>query len=348
MKQISFDDLKPGYDIAVIGSGASGCAFLKNIDPKFNVLCIDYRKFPRFKACSGIIVTEGKEYFNDVNIPKSVFADTTVLNLKYLDLDNNLQSYSKKGFLNTWRKNLDEWLFTGISNPSIDFISECKFIDFYYTSDKSYLVVTCEYKGVVKTFVCKYLVGCDGANSAVRSKISNKHIRYYVAIQEFIDQKFNDDAYFIFDSTITDFYGWVIPKGDKVEIGCALNPYRAKEKYDVFKEKIKKRFNILNDGKIESALILRPKNFSDINLGENNVMLCGEAAALITPSAAEGISNALHSGKYCANSLNSSFGKSPIGVYKKNLSGLLARLKTKFKKADLISDKKLRVKLFSD
>ncbi len=347
MKPINFDDIKSGYDIVVVGAGAAGCSFLNNISRRFRVLCIDNKKFPRFKACSGILVKPGKEFLKNENIPEWVFADKKPLDLVYLDIDNNLQKYSKKGFSNTWRKELDRWLFEKNRNNSIDFVSECKFVDFRYTADGKYLVVVCESNGSIKTFVCKYLVGCDGANSSTRKKISKNNIRYYVAIQEIIDTKFEDKAYFIFDSEITDFYGWIIPKGDKVEIGCAVEPYKAKESYDKFKQKIQQRFGIRGAGKIESALILRPEKFSDIILGEKNVLLCGEAAALITSSAAEGISNALRSGKLCAEALNKNFERDPIKEYTKKSAELLERLKTKFKKSEIISDPATRKLLFS-
>src|SRR3989344_4782580 len=163
MKAIYLDNIKSGYDIVVVGGGAAGCSFLNNINRKFSVLCVDAKKFPRFKACSGILVNAGKEFFKEDNLPDWVFADKKPLDLVYLDNDNKLKKFSKKGFSNTWRKELDRWLFEKEKNDTIDFVQECKFVDFRYTEDKKYLVVVCEFNGTVKTLVCKYLIGCDGA-----------------------------------------------------------------------------------------------------------------------------------------------------------------------------------------
>ena len=90
----------------------------------------------------------------------------------------------------------------------------------------------------------------------------------------------------------------------------------------------------------------RPEKFSDILLGKENILLCGEAAALITPSAAEGISNALWSGKYCAEAINEGFSKQVLPIYKDKCFGVLERLKKKFDKAEIISNVSKRKTLF--
>jgi flavin-dependent dehydrogenase len=75
-------------------------------------------------------------------------------------------------------------------------------------------------------------------------------------------------------------------------------------------------------------------------------LLCGEAACLISPSSAEGISYAIRSAKYCADALNTSF-KDALPEYKKNCKPLLERLLRKFEKSDMIKDKSKRKKLFA-
>jgi flavin-dependent dehydrogenase len=346
LKEIKHGELKPGYDLVVVGAGAAGCSFLNEISSKFSVLCIDYREFPRFKACSGILVENSKNFFKKEEIPSWVFADKKPLDIIYSDWDNNLESHSKKQFYNIWRKNLDNWLFERIDNDSIHFLSSSKFVDFHYTSNKNYVVILFESNGGLKKVVCKYLIGCDGASSLIRKKIDNKEIKHYVAIQEVINCKLNGESYFIFDSEITDFYGWVISKGRKVEVGCAVLPYKAREKFELFKNKVKKRFGIVGNGVVESALVLRPKEFSDILLGKKNVFLCGEAAALISPSSAEGISYALLSGSFCAEAINNCFDKDPLKKYKDNCAAILTRLKAKFNKSKILSDVEHRKSLF--
>ena len=60
-----------------------------------------------------------------------------------------------------------------------------------------------------------------------------------MAIQEIIKEtKIPEHAYFIYDDEITDFYSWVIPKGDAVEVGAALKPEHTRESFALFKQKV--------------------------------------------------------------------------------------------------------------
>ncbi|MFH1895727.1 MAG: FAD-dependent monooxygenase [archaeon] len=340
------NSVKSGYDIVVIGGGAAGCSFLYNLSGSFNVLLVDYRKFPRFKACSGILVNNAKDYFSDLQLPKEILAEPVNLHLTYQDWNTNKENAVEKHFINTYRQKLDEWLFSRIKNKNKLTIAEgFKLVDFFHTKDKKFIVVVLENGNETKTIVTKHLIGCDGAISTVRRKLFNRDIAYYVAIQETIPGFKLDRAYFIFDDEITDFYCWLIPKDNAVEVGAAVLPVNSKEKFNLFKKKVEKKFGIKGFGKLESAIVLRPKSSKDIFLGKDSVMLCGEAAGLITPSSAEGISSALVSGKFCAQALNAGYAN-PLKLYEDKCKPLLERFEEKFKKSAEISDRKKRQKYF--
>ncbi|HIH09601.1 MAG TPA: hypothetical protein HA254_02920 [Candidatus Diapherotrites archaeon] len=331
--KIELNRLKFGYDIVVVGGGAAGCSFLGSLaDNKYSTLMIDSRSFPRFKACSGILVNNSKGFFSGASLPPEVLSKPSAIDIVYQDWASNSEKHVKKNFINTCRKELDNWLFSKVLDKNMSILENTKLVDFFYTHDKNLIVLLLEHNGKTTSVVTKYLVGCDGALSIVRKKIFSKNIRYYVAIQELISGFKLDRAYFIFDDEITDFYGWLIPKGDCVEIGAAVSPFKAKEKFDLFKKKVSEKFGITGDGKIESAIVLRPSSLDEIFLGKDSIFLCGEAAALISPSSAEGISYALLSGKYCAEAFNSNL-KSKMESYKEKCKPLLKRLNKKFIKS---------------
>ncbi len=346
--QIDHSKLKPGYDVVIVGAGAAGCLLVGELDSNLSVLLIDYRAMPRKKACSGIIVNEAHELLESKSPPKEIFFEPKELDMVYWDWNNDLKKTTKKAFWNSDRKKLDQWLYARLGErESVSVLEKTKLLDFFPTVDKSFLVLVLEINGTVRTILAKYLVGCDGALSTVRTKISPHKIPYYVAIQENLPNVTLKDAYFIFDSEVTDFYGWVIPKGKLVEVGVAVSPHNSKQKFELFKKKVKERFGISGDGEIDSAIVLRPNSLNEITLGKDHILLCGEAAGLISPSSAEGISYALRSGKFCADALNKKF-KNALPEYKENCKPLLERLSKKFAKSALIRDSQNRVKLFSE
>ena len=350
MKHVSLNDLKPGYEIVIVGAGAAGCSLAYHLNDSSNALLIDYRKFPRFKACSGILVHAAKEHFDGIQIPNEVFSNPKEIDFVYADWNNNVEKPIKKGFFNTYRENLDKWLFNRLKTKKIEFCEKAKLIDFSYTKDKKHIVLMIESEGNIKNIVTKYLIGCDGATSMIRKKISTTQIPYYLAIQEVIPQeKVSPKTYFIYDDEITDFYSWVIPKNKSIEIGSAVKPENSKETFELFKRKVKEKLGIEGNGKMEAAIILRPDSFSEIVLGNENIILCGEAAGLISPSSAEGISYALVSGKKCAEAINSCLEKGKnevLETYKHNIKQLLERLKKKFDKSEQIKKHSTRKGFF--
>ncbi|MFA6064554.1 MAG: FAD-dependent monooxygenase [archaeon] len=340
------DSLELGFDIVIVGAGAAGCTLAANLSEKFKVLLVDSKDFPRKKACSGILVTEGKDFFGST-LDKRVLVEPKNLDITYVDWNNGSEKVSKKGFWNTDRFMLDNFLFDKVRNKSnVYFLKNTTFVEYTATHDGVHKVVMLEANGLVKPIIAKYLVGCDGALSRVRKKLDSHEIQFYIGIQEFIRSSIPvDNAYFIFDNELTDFYAWIIPKKPFIEIGALLDPKDSKEKFLLLKKKISEKFGITGEGIMNSSIVLRPSSSRDLFLGRDSVLLCGEAAGLISPSSAEGISYALRSGKYCADALNSS--SDPLKEYSKNCKDLLSRIVEKFEKSRVLSDKNKRKRLFS-
>ncbi len=334
------------YDVVIVGAGAAGCMLAGELSPSINALLVDYRIMPRKKACSGILVKDSQDIIAHLAPPANIFFTPKKFDIVYLDMANHLEKPVGKAFWNTSRKKLDQWLYSRLEKKqSIVILDKTKLVDFFPTESGNSLIVTLDAGGHTMKAKTNYLVGCDGALSAIRKKISSHTIPSYLAIQENILGKPIKNAYFIFDDEITDFYGWVIPKGKLVEVGVAVSPQNSKAKFESFKNRIAERFGLSGKGEVDSAIVLRPISMNEIILGQGHVLLCGEAAGLIDPSSAEGISYALRSAKFCADALNKNFDNA-LEQYKKNCSPLLDRLAKKFEKSAVISDKEKRKKLF--
>ncbi|PIU21322.1 MAG: hypothetical protein COT15_03110 [Candidatus Diapherotrites archaeon CG08_land_8_20_14_0_20_34_12] len=336
MELISPSLIKVGYDVIIVGAGPAGCTLAENLAPKHRVLIVDYRALPREKPCGGMLVKEAKEFVDKKKVPAYIFAEPKYLDIKYIDWDNGSETLIKKGFYNIHREKFDAWLFQSIKTNNVNISANTKLIDYYPTKKNDYVVAILSSDGEIRSAVCKYLVGCDGALSTVRNKLTNIKVPYYLAMQELIDKRLCDDACFIFDNSITDFYCWVIPKDGKTLIGAAVPPESARERFGQFKNKLSKKMGCGNlNGIVSSALLSRPNSLRQTFLGDQNVMLAGEAAGLISPSSGEGISFAQCSGLYCAEAINNRYGNA-LPYYKEKCKPLLERIRKKLRKSDAL------------
>jgi len=344
---MDFEDLDSEYDVLIIGMGTAGLMAAKSLSKNLKVAVIDYRRMPRHKACSGIIVKQGHSLLRELAPPDYIYRTPKFLDITYLDWTNNKEHKSKKHFLNTDRKTFDEWLYNKVSvRANVHMCENTRLVDFYSSKGKFVISALKSEEDNLKIIFSKTVIGADGANSTIRNKLFNKQIPFYVAVQEIIDSKKTPDtAYFIFDQEITDHYCWIIPKNNQIELGAALLPSKSNEKFELFKNKVKEKMGIQGKGTFESALILRPRDKHDVCLGKGRVLLAGEAAGLITPSGAEGISNALCSGLNAARVINSNPDEL-VRAYERECNDILDRFDKKFEKAELIRDPSKRAEFF--
>jgi len=164
----------------------------------------------------------------------------------------------------------------------------------------------------------RFLIGADGAASTVRRFLQPDHnVKKYFSIQEWFKVRKQTSYYTaLFDSAITDFYSWTIPKEDYLIVGSALLPDKDPEKcFDLFKQRlVDYGFDLGNKVKRNGAYILRPQSLGQILLGKDPVYLIGEAAGWISPTSAEGLSYAFRSALALARSFKQDF-PSPLNHY---------------------------------
>ncbi|MEM4178032.1 MAG: FAD-dependent monooxygenase [Nitrososphaeria archaeon] len=336
------------YDIVIVGAGPAGCVTAKFLNNDYKVLLVDWSKLPRDKPCGGVLVEESKEFLNNFfgKIPVHIFSYPKTLDIIYSDFDNDFEVLEKRNFFNISRQSFDYWLLKNVEKAQI--AAETKLVDFEQKVDHVKIMLE---KNNKKFFVkSKYLIGADGALSLVRSKIFDISIRRYVAFQEWFNTDFNiKNLVFIYDSSINDYYSWIIPKGNFLLIGLAINSHDdAESKIKLLKEKIFKKYKISgNASKKEGAVSLRPQSSLDCTLGKGRVLLVGEAAGLVSPASGEGISFALRSGYNCAKALNANF-KNGLIEYKKLCQNLLDEIETKIKRAKILSNPIKRLALLKN
>lgn len=122
------------------------------------------------------------------------------------------------------------------------------------------------------------MIGCDGANSAVRKWLKMPEPNFRLGIQGFIPQK--DFSNYVETWPVKEGFIWKIPRGWKTEYGIIAKPKNARKILEDFLAKNNIRLEKTVSALIPQGLIV-PKN--------NNITLCGDAAGLTKPWSGGGV-----------------------------------------------------------
>lgn len=304
------------YDFIIVGSGPAGSTMGRLLKSKYKVLILEKRTFQegdslqKNKCCGGLLAPDAQQMLAKfgLGIPNHILENPQLFAVKTIDLNTNIHKYYQRNYININREKFDRWLLS-LVNKNIEIKLGAMYKN--HESKKEFLQVEYIHEGKKYIVNTKYLVGADGAHSLVRNKIyPNNDLENYISIQEWYKTN-KKHAYFgaIFDKEVTDFYSWVIPKGEYILLGSALkNDKDAIAKFELLKKKIRreKLFDLDEKVRRNGAFINRTMKPSQILLGKDRVFLIGEAAGLISPSSAEGISYAFRSAMYLVNAFNNS------------------------------------------
>ena len=304
------------YDIAIIGGGPAGATLARLIGHQYKVLLIEKRRllresegFSAIKCCGGLLAPDAQMMLSKLGLglPKGVLEDPQLFVVKSIDLDQGLERYYQRHYINMNRKKFDAWMLSLVP-PNVAIRTNCRLKSFTSENDYFKLALVHEKKNFVEK--AKIIIGADGAKSKIRAQSCSAHLhpQKYIAIQEWVERK-NDFPYFtsIFDRNITDYYCWTIPKADYLLIGAALLP-KDNPAHQFMRLKKKLSAYGMSFGKTvfkEGTLILRPVKQKQLFTGKNRMALLGEAAGWISPSSAEGLSYAFRSALMLAEALRS-------------------------------------------
>ena len=299
------------YDVIIVGAGPAGSTLARLIGNQHRVLLLDRRNLSLDKEsgpekCCGGLIAPDAQYMLAVlglGVPQKVLVGPQLFTVRTIDMENNLERYYQRHYINIDREKFDAWLVSLIPH-SVDI--RCETLVKSFTEHNGYISVRFSHKGKEYEEKTRLLVGADGAHSLVRKQLALPEISPYISIQEWFEVKENQ-SYFsaIFDKEVTDFYSWTIPKENFLLVGSALKTSAdPASKLNLLKQKLGLYgFDLSVPVRRNGAFIVRPQHLSQIATGRGNIILVGEAAGWISPTSAEGLSYAFRSARALAKSL---------------------------------------------
>jgi geranylgeranyl diphosphate/geranylgeranyl-bacteriochlorophyllide a reductase len=301
------------YDIAIIGAGPAGSTLARILGKDFRVVVVEKRDvlsdtFAQEKCCGGLLAPDAQKFLAKLalGLPMQILSSPQLFSVRAIDLDNRLERYYQRHYINMDRNKFDSWLISLIPH-NVDRLFGHSLRYFESTGDRYSLKL--KTKKASRSIKAKIVVGADGAFSKVRRTISKTepHLQRYVAIQEWHRIKSPPEScfYSIFDSQITDFYSWIIQKENSLLLGSAMRPKdNVGEKFELLKQKMAPYgIDLTAPYKKNGTYLLRPQKPLYLKPGKDRIALIGEAAGFISPSSAEGLSYAMHSAVLLAESI---------------------------------------------
>jgi geranylgeranyl reductase len=297
------------------------------------------------KCCGGLIAPDAQKMLAvfGLGVPKSVILSPQMFAVRTIDIDNSIERYYQRHYINTDREEFDKWLQSLIPSP-VEIMNGCVYRG--HQVNEEYVAIKFSKEGKDYAAKAKLIVGADGAFSKVRRSSFPQQLfpKKYVAIQEWFETTQNVNYYgAIFDKATTDFYSWTIPKDNYLILGSALPPGGdAHRKLDLLKSKLKNYgFEFHKRIRKNGAYLLRPVDTRQIFIGKGRVALIGEAAGFISPSSAEGLSYAFRSALALSKSLWQGI-ESWHDLYNKNTIELFENILLKNLKSPFMYNQTLR------
>ena len=303
----------------VVGSGPAGFAAAYHAAAAGDVLIVDRFTLPRDKSCGGMIHPLSVEILRDIApLPAWMLLEPSTVNFRYNDLDRGVVRETDLAFLNVDRAPFDEWLLAQLPE-NVEVMDRTRYLS-HEVADDGRVTTVLERDGETFEVVSDYLVGADGARSAVRTSLGLGGFDKYITVQDFCEREGEIDPAFdcFWTAEIPELgVGYVIPKSERVLVGLVYYPgtKRAHELQDKALDVLRRQLPIGRSIKREAWIAPKHRSVADISPGQGRVLLAGEAGGYISPTSGEGISWALDSGRAAGRAIAADIGEGTAALY---------------------------------
>ncbi|MHB1356941.1 MAG: NAD(P)/FAD-dependent oxidoreductase [Anaerolineae bacterium] len=295
------------YDVVAVGGGIAGSIAARlAAEHGLRTLLIERAKTPRNKSCSGIQFS----YFEKLvgkPIPKSVLCSNTLSKMYVVTPDDTTYG-SKMQVLNFWRSTFDRWLNTLAEQAGAVFQDETRMTTFkpIIGGYRLHLQAGTEYR----TVNTRYLIAADGMSSRIRRSLQPDDfipkalggtMNYYCQGESDLDP---NGLYMV---NIKEYapmmFAWIYKKDDLWVIGTGTGSGN-----EPIKEYIERFYAYVCRKYKFTGKIMRKEGFanplkSSVYLGEDNILICGDAAGLLDAYRGLAMDNAALSGRFAVQAI---------------------------------------------
>jgi len=291
------------FDAAIIGSGPSGATTAFYLAQKgISCVIIEKETLPRYKTCGGGFVFRGRK-----DMP---FKIDDVIEREFFKVDCHFAGDLK---FSSERKNP---IITMIMRDAFDHLIVKKANELGVELLENHKLINLEFNGktnILETsqgkIEAQFVIAADGVLSPTAKMAGWKEdtrklipaLEYEVEVNEKDFERLSKDVRFDIDEAPFG-YAWCFPKKNHLSLGI-LTTKKAKinlrELYQKYLEKLEIT-EIISESQHGFQIPIAPRTDGFF---KNNVFLIGDSAGFAEPITAEGISNAILSGKLVAEAL---------------------------------------------
>ena len=296
------------YDVAIIGGGLAGLSLaIQCASQNVSVVLFEKETYPYHKACGEYISLESKPFLESLGVPFAQLNLPIIKQLKLSDASGRCYSFHLPlGGFGISRFCLDETLYNIALSKGATVFSETKVTDISFENDVFNIASS------AGNIQAKIAVAAYGKRSNLDIKWNRPFARQkanklnnYVGIKYHIQHDHATDE-IVLHNFVNGYCGMSKIEEDKsclcylttaVNLKKCNNSIQQLEKDILFKNPQLKEIFSKATFLYKEPLAISQVSFSKKKQVENNVLMLGDSAGMITPLCGNGMSMALHSSK---------------------------------------------------